>query len=84
VNGECLSNTASGLPWKPYVNKIFACVPEWSFYTRIIFEGGEELFCADRGGAIKIVNGIPWIDILTDKAPPVRFGDIITVRVIFP
>ena len=70
VNGACISNMASGKPWLPYMEYAIACPPEWSFGMKIKAYGSV-WECMDRGGAIKFVDGIPWIDFLTEypRAP---------------
>ena len=82
VGGVCISKMSSGKPWLPYMNVAVACVPEWPFGTIVVFNGKEHV-CYDRGGAIKTINGVPWIDFLT-RVPEVPFGTLIDVQVIFP
>ena len=79
VGGKCISNMASGKPWADYVDLAVACPPEWPFGRQVIFEG-RTYTCLDRGGMIKYVNGIPWIDFLTPKAA-YPYGSVITVQV---
>ena len=79
VAGKCISNMASGKPWADYVDLAVACPPEWPFGRQVIFEGNTYT-CLDRGGKIKYVEGIPWIDFLTPKAA-YPYGSIITVQV---
>lgn len=81
VNGQCIASMASGRPWKPYFNKAFACVPEWNFGTELyIF--GQKFVCWDRGGKIKTVGGVPWVDLLTASAP-VPYGTVVDAVVVF-
>ena len=79
VGGKCISNMANGQPWAPYVDIAVACPPEWPFGRKVIFEGNTYT-CMDRGGKIKYVEGIPWIDFLTPKAA-YPYGSVITVQV---
>src|SRR3972149_4534025 len=84
-NGQCISNTASGQPWKNWLETGVACIKEWPFYTKIQ-AFGKTWTCVDRGGKIrdddfKYFDGIPWIDFLT-AYPQVPYGTIITVEVL--
>ena len=79
VGGKCISKMASGKPWEQYVDLAVACPPEWPFGRKVIFEGNTYT-CMDRGGKIKYVDGIPWIDFLTPKAA-YAYGSIVTVQV---
>jgi len=79
VNGVCISKMASGKPWADYVDLAVACPPEWAFGKQVIFEG-RTYTCLDRGGMIKYVDGIPWIDFLTPKAA-YPYGTIVTVQI---
>jgi len=81
-NGVCISKMASGEAWAPYVGRAVACPPEWPFGT-VVELNGFQWVCKDRGGAIKYVNGIPWVDFLEATAV-YAFGSIITVNVAFP
>ncbi len=57
---------ASGLRWQEYIDYAIACPPSWVFGTKLIID--EKTWeCLDRGGAIQYVNGIPWIDFLTQN-----------------
>jgi len=80
VNGKCISTMASGHPWATYVDIAVACPPEWAFGTEVIF-AGQTWVCMDRGGKIKYVEGIPWIDFLTPVAAH-TYGTVITVQVV--
>ena len=82
VNGVCISKTASGLPWAPYMNIGVACVPSWPFGTTVEYNG-KVWTCIDRGGAIKMIEGIPWVDFM-EPVGRVAHGSIITVRVTQP
>lgn len=84
VAGQCISPTASGEPWQDWVGRGAACVPEWPFGTVITLPGGERFTCVDRGGAIKIgADNVPWIDLLLEH-PPVSFGTVVPVHVVYP
>ncbi len=78
VNGECISNMASGRPWKSYVDKAIACPRSWPFGTKL-YAFGQEWTCLDRGGAINYVNGVPWIDFLASN-PHMAFGSVFEVE----
>lgn len=82
VDGECVSHCANGQPWQGWVDKGCACPPEWEFGTKVILRG-EEWTCVDRGGKVKYVNGIPWVDFLTPYGayPP---SVIVLVEVVKP
>ena len=77
-----LARTASGARWQDWVGRGCACVPEWPFFTRVYIDG-VEWTCVDRGGMIKTVDGVPWVDVLTD-APTHSYGEIVSARVVFP
>ena len=79
VGGKCISKMANGQPWEKYVDIAVACPPEWAFGRKVIFEGNTYT-CMDRGGKIKYVEGIPWIDFLTPKAA-YPYGSVITVQI---
>jgi hypothetical protein len=84
VAGQCLSRMASGERWQDWVGRAAACPPEWPFGTVIILPGGERFECQDRGGKIVYgADGLPWIDLLVEVAP-VNYGDVVTVRVVWP
>jgi len=83
VRGECISRMASGLRWQDWIGRAAACPREWPFWTEIILSGGEKFYCLDRGGRIRFVGGIAWVDLLV-KVPPVPFGTIIDAWVIPP
>jgi len=82
VDGECVSHMASGYRWQDWVGRAVACPTEWPFGTHILFEG-TTWTCMDRGGMIRFVDGIPWVDFLTPSAA-YGYGTIVQVRVIFP
>lgn len=85
INGVCVSRMASGLRWQDWMGATpgaVACPPEFPFWTEIIFEG-QRWYCLDRGGAIKTVDGIPWLDFLV-TVPHAGFGELVTVEVIWP
>jgi len=81
VNGICISNMASGKPWAPWMERACACPPEWAFGTTVILDG-QRWECQDRGGKIKFIDGVPWVDFLT-RAPQYSYGDLVTVEVIW-
>ena len=81
VNGECVSKMASGKRWQDWVDKACACPPEWSFGTTVTFNGATWT-CMDRGGKIKYVDGIPWVDLLQEKAS-YPYGTIVDAAVVF-
>jgi hypothetical protein len=83
VAGQCLSPTASGEPWQDWIGTGAACVPEWPFGTTLTLPGGETFTCVDRGGKIKTVAGVPWVDLLVQRAP-VPFGTVVDARVVWP
>jgi len=58
---------ASGLQWQDYIGKAVACPAEWAFGILIVLDGNEWV-CLDRGGKIKVVDGIPWVDFLEAEA----------------
>ena len=80
VGGVCISNMASGEPWAPWMELACACPPEWAFGTVVVLDG-QRWECQDRGGKIKYVDGIPWIDFLT-RTPQYSYGQLVTVEVI--
>ena len=84
-NGVCISNTASGKPWKDWVESGVACIRQWAFGTQVK-AFGQIWTCVDRGGKIRYddfryFDGLPWIDFLT-AYPQAKYGEIITVEVI--
>ena len=79
----CTARMASGAMWEENVGRAAACPPEFPFGTIIILPGGEQFTCMDRGGKIKTVNGIPWIDLLVFR-PPVPHGTIIDAGIVYP
>ena len=84
VNGECVSNMASGLPWWAWVGRAAACPAELPFWTTITLPGGETFVCLDRGGKIvTTAAGELWIDLLVESAP-VPYGAAMPVIVRYP
>lgn len=79
VSGQCISRMASGKPWQDYIDRACACPPEYPFGTVFVVDG-QEWTCLDRGGKVKTVDGIPWLDLLTERAP-VPYGTILQVEV---
>lgn len=71
---------ASGEPWQDWVEAAIACPLEWEFGTRVVV-AGEEWECMDRGGAIQIVDGIAWIDMLTPN-PRYAYGTIVEAHLV--
>ena len=82
VGGVCISNMASGKPWAPYMESACACVPEWPFGTIVIVDG-KRWTCLDRGGMIKTINGVPWVDFLT-RYPLYAYRTLVEAVVVFP
>lgn len=84
VNGECVSNMASGLPWWAWVGRAAACPEELPFWTTVTLPGGETFVCLDRGGKIvTTAAGELWIDLLV-KSAPVPYGTTMPVLVRLP
>jgi hypothetical protein len=84
VNGQCVSNMSSGEPWAEWVDVACACPEPWPFGTTItLVELGRTFICMDRGGKIKFVDGIPWLDTLTEE-PLAPYGSIHLADVRFP
>lgn len=81
-NGKCISKMASGLKWEDYVDLACACPPEWPFGTVVTIDG-KSWTCLDRGGKIKFVGGIPWVDLLQARATYV-YGSVVAATVQFP
>ena len=79
INGVCISRMASGLHWAPYMETACACPPQWKFGT-IVYLNGKRWECLDRGGKIKYVDSIPWVDFLT-RTPQYSYGQLVTVEV---
>lgn len=81
VGGVCVSNMASGKPWRDYVDVATACPKEFPFGTRFVVLG-KEWVCLDRGGkVVRSRDGIIWLDLLTPHAP-VPYGTILDVEVV--
>lgn len=81
VGGECISTCANGDPWKDWWYTGVACPPEWAFGTTVTLNG-KTWTCVDRGGAIKYIDGIPFVDFLRGEAE-YPFKSIQTVYVKF-
>jgi len=77
-----LARCANGARWQDHVGVGCACPPEWPFGTVVILDG-QRWTCVDRGGMIKFVNGIPWVDFLVPNAA-YGYGTVVEVEVIFP
>jgi len=71
---------ASGEPWEEWIDRAIACPVEWEFGT-IVRLFGIDWTCMDRGGAIVYQDGIPWVDILSEKSP-VSYGEIVEAEII--
>ena len=82
VNGACISAMASGQPWALYVGTAVACPVEWAFGTTVELDG-HVWTCLDRGGAIRYVDGVPWVDFL-EATGAYAHGSIVAVRVVHP
>jgi len=80
VGGKCISRMASGEKWEDYVGSAIACPAEIPFGTQIVFDG-IVWTCRDRGGKIKYVNGIPWIDFLSPTAAR-TYGEVVTAQLV--
>jgi hypothetical protein len=80
VGGECLSNMASGKPWKPWKDKACACPAEYPFGTRF-YVLGQVWECWDRGGAIVREGNKIWLDLLSPTRR-VPFGTVVDVIVV--
>jgi hypothetical protein len=75
---------ASGQPWENWVDRAIACPLEWPFGTKVrLLDFNREFVCMDRGGKIKFVDGIPWVDTLTKEALT-NYGAVIVAEVQFP
>ena len=73
---------ATGLRWQDYINYAIACPPEWPFHTKLVVNG-KTWECLDRGGKIKTVDNISWVDFLEEKAD-YRYGEIVDAILIKP
>ena len=73
---------ASGLRWQDWVGRAVACPKEWPFGTVVVLDR-QHWECLDRGGKIKFVDGIAWVDFLTNS-PTYKYGALVDVQVIFP
>ena len=77
-----LARTANGDRWQEHVGTGIACPRSWPFGTRVL-AFGSWWECVDRGGAIKYVDGIPWLDFLVSE-PHTGFGELMEVEVRWP
>jgi len=82
VDGVCVSAMASGEPWASYIGTAAACPPEWAFGTTVELDG-HIWTCLDRGGAIRYVDSVPWVDFLEATGKYVH-GSIVAVHVVYP
>jgi hypothetical protein len=80
VGGICVSKMASNKPWADYIGEAVACPKEMPFGTLIVLDG-RVWTCLDRGGMIKYVDGVPWLDFLMEKGAH-TYGEIIPVQII--
>jgi hypothetical protein len=80
VNGKCISKMASGKPWGDYIGEAVACPKEWPFGTLVLLDG-QIWTCLDRGSAVRYVDGMPWLDFLTERGA-YPYGTIVPVQVI--
>lgn len=82
ADGQCLSSVSGckpwindwpgkeevcGKSWEELNGRVAACPPEWEFGTSFQLLG-QEWLCADRGGAIVEVEGVPWVDLMSDRS----------------
>ena len=64
VDDECVSKMANGERWQEWVGLAIACPKELEFGTKLKI--GERVWeCKDRGGMIKKVDNVYWVDMLT-------------------
>ena len=82
VDGVCVSAMASGEPWASFVGTAVACPVEWVFGTTVELDG-HVWTCQDRGGAIRYVDGVPWVDFL-EETGKYEHGSIVAVHVVNP
>jgi hypothetical protein len=85
VNGVCTSHLANGERWQDFMDYAIACPAEWKFGTKLIIDG-KIWECKDRGSAIKIVDGIAWVDFLSHGTPfnGYRYGSIFDAILVNP
>lgn len=75
---------ANGERWENWIGKAVACPAEFPFGTIFVLPGGERFVCKDRGGAIITENdGTIWLDLLVFE-PPVPYGTVVEVKVVYP
>lgn len=82
VNGQCISNMASGRPWSQYVEQAVACPSSIPFGTKFYILG-EEWTCWDRGGKIIHTGRAYWVDMLTPNAR-VPYGTEVDAIMVYP
>lgn len=82
VNGSPQGRTANGDRWQQWEDRGIACPKEFPFGTQIQAYG-QTWTCVDRGRSVRIKNGIPWIDFLTDE-PHEKYGEIVEVQLVKP
>lgn len=84
VNWECLSRTSSGEKWEDWLNRGVAAPATIPFWTKVILPGGEVFTVIDRGSKIiEETDGSIWLDLLVNN-PPVPFGTLLPVTLIYP
>lgn len=64
---------ANGENWRGYVGRSVACPLEFPFGTIFQVEGAF-FMCRDRGGDIKIIDGVAWLDFLYPGSPFPAYG----------
>ena len=73
---------ASGLRWEDNLGVAVACPMEFPMYSRVVTPFGE-FICLDRGGMIVIIDGVPWIDHLSET-PHLNYGFLMQIEVYAP
>ena len=82
INGECISKTASGQPWRDWIGKGAACARQYAYGTKFKLPDGSIWVCVDRGSAIVVGNvGIAWVDLLQEYAS-YPFGEVVDAEII--
>ncbi len=71
-----------GKKWEELNGQVAACPIEWPFGTKFNLLG-VEWTCVDRGGAIAYVDGIPWVDLMSDTTL-ISYGTILEAELILP
>ena len=73
---------ASGMKWEDNLNYAVACPAEFPMYSRVVLPFGE-FRCLDRGSMIIMINGVPWIDHLSE-VPHFNYGFLMDVKIYEP